>query len=81
MRILYSYQALPSGKSATPKLLNYEAVTFAGSLGEPLMNQDFPEMIAWLKKQNPSIKINVLTNGLTLNNKIFDRIRQVIFVL
>ena len=40
-----------------------EIVSFSGNIGEPAMNKHLIDIIKWFRKQNPSIFIEIYTNG------------------
>lgn len=61
-------------REALPRLIKEQQITFAGGLGEPLLNKDFPEMVKELKKADNNIRIQVLTNGLTLTPELCKKI-------
>ena len=44
-------------------LAQITAITFCGSFGDPAVNNDLPAMCEYLKQSNPSVAVNIHTNG------------------
>jgi len=68
-------------KKALPRLNKEIQISFAGGLGEPLLNKDLPQMLWEIKKANSNIKVQVLTNGLTLIPELCDEIIDFVDIL
>jgi MoaA/NifB/PqqE/SkfB family radical SAM enzyme len=48
----------------TPEVVaQVQGIYFCGNFGDPLLNNDFLEMIKWISPQNPQLVINIHTNG------------------
>ena len=44
-------------------LSKLEIVSFCGNIGEPAMNKHMPEILRWIRQQNPDIFLEMYTNG------------------
>jgi MoaA/NifB/PqqE/SkfB family radical SAM enzyme len=48
----------------TPEIITQvQGIYFCGNFGDPLLNNDFLDMIKWISPQNPQLVINIHTNG------------------
>lgn len=68
------YWDLEQLKNIMPRLSGEAYLSFAGSMGEPLLNKDFPEILKEIKKSNKNIMVQVFSNGLSLNHKLCSKV-------
>jgi len=52
-------------ESFFPKAVAHQLqiASFSGNIGEPAMNKELPEILKWFREQNPSVFLEVYTNG------------------
>jgi len=60
----------------TSLLQQLEFVTFCGDFGEPIINDDLPEMCRYLRETNPDITVNIHTNGSARNEEWWRNLRR-----
>lgn len=44
-------------------ILGIKKVTFCGDDGDPIYARDFIDIVAWFKEKDPTISVNIVTNG------------------
>ena len=57
-----------------PKLAKYNTIVFAGTAGEPLLNNDLPAMLQQIKQLRGNHRTEIFTNGVTLTPAMTERI-------
>ena len=53
-------------------------VDFCGTYGDPILNNEFPEIISWLLSVNPKLEISVKSNGGLRNTNWWSKLAQIL---
>jgi len=53
-------------------------ITFCGDDGDPIYAKDFLHVVEWLKKQNPTLQIVIVTNGSYKTNVWWQKLNQLL---
>ena len=59
-------------------LSTIESILFCGSFGDPIMNQDFQEMIKYVKQNKPELVIKIHTNGSLRSTKWWKEFAEIL---